>query len=260
MEMDEEKDMKNEHKSKEKNPLEILTRDPAIIQIKKQATIANVIPTHTQGLNLSQMLIDGLTITEILRLHLLSSGCNKPFNLERWRYLQRGGYLAEDNPGIQLQLDHPHIIPHLAIHHVAELPLEDKLRILNCLITQVSTYSEIRDIIEDRLEKIRQTTHSLKMLGLAERKGESTLVMTNTKLRKDFKKMMDEEPTREGKERMKLELDAKLAQAQHHQEKQQKDLESQIDELNKQLRIKITKSNYLGEYLKGFVAGLHLYI
>lgn len=72
----------------------------------------------------------------------------------RFRYAQRGGYTSEDDPGLHLRLNQPNILKALAIHNVVQLPVSDKIQILSCLMNQLLTYADVRDIIEERIDKV----------------------------------------------------------------------------------------------------------
>lgn len=128
-----------------------------------------------------------LTITEILRLHLLASGARINETGAKWRYQHRGGYTSEDDPGLYLRLKHPYIIKALALHNITELPVADKLIIIHCLMNQLLTYADVRDVVEERIEKNRQAKLDLKLLQAAERKREQELVAAKLKIKKEAK-------------------------------------------------------------------------
>lgn len=107
--------------------------------------------------------------------------------LSFFRYAQRGGYTSEDDPGLHLRLFQPHILKALAFHNVVQLPLPDKLQILSCLINQLLTYADVRDVIEERLDKIKQLKGDLKNLQLLEKKREQEQVTNRLKLKNELK-------------------------------------------------------------------------
>ncbi|KAK5647560.1 hypothetical protein RI129_002452 [Pyrocoelia pectoralis] len=124
------------------------------------------------GIPLNKLPLYSLTTTEILRLHLLSSGARLTDYASRMRFQVRGGYTSEDDPALQLRLKYPHIIRALAFHNINNLPIGDKLKIIHCLMNQILTYSNVRDQIEDNLEKSRQAKFDLKLHPTVERKLE----------------------------------------------------------------------------------------
>lgn len=129
--------------------------------------------------------MNSFTVTEILRLHLLSSGARINENGARWRYQQRGGYTNEDDPGLHFRLKEPHIIKLLATHSVVQLPIKYKLKILSCLMEQLLTYADVRDIIDQRLEQSRQAHADLKSLRVAERKRQQEYLNARIKVRQE---------------------------------------------------------------------------
>ena len=52
---------------------------------------------------LRDTLLDQFTLTEVLRLHLMSSGARANNKNARFRYQQRGGYSSLDDPGLELR-------------------------------------------------------------------------------------------------------------------------------------------------------------
>ena len=53
------------------------------------------------GVPLSKLQLDGATVTEILRLHLLSSGSKRLQSVVKSDFQQRGGYVSQDDPGFE---------------------------------------------------------------------------------------------------------------------------------------------------------------
>lgn len=49
--------------------------------------------------------MDGFTITEILRMHFLSSGAKASTINAKFRYQQRGGYSPLDDPGLEFKMN-----------------------------------------------------------------------------------------------------------------------------------------------------------
>lgn len=98
--------------------------------------------------------MDSLTVSEILRLHLVSSGVGSSEIRTRWRYQQRGGYNAADDPGVQLRQEDPHILHFLSQSTVFELSIGDKMKVIKCLCHQILTYASIRDVLEEKTSKV----------------------------------------------------------------------------------------------------------
>ena len=98
--------------------------------------------------------MDSLTVSEVLRLHLVSSGGRSSELRSKWRYQQRGGYSSADDPGVQLREEDPHILHMLATNTVYELPIGDKLKVIKCLCHQILTYASIRDVLEEKSSRV----------------------------------------------------------------------------------------------------------
>lgn len=140
-----------------------------------------------QGMPLNCLPIYPMTVSEILRLHLLSSGARVNEAAAKWRYQQRGGYTSEDDPGLTLRIRYPHILKALSIHNINQLSLGDKLKILKCLVDQLLTYADVRDAIEEKLEKLKQVKGDLRSLQISERKREQDFISTRLKIKKENK-------------------------------------------------------------------------
>lgn len=119
------------------------TADQAVLN----ATVSTGWAEKYLSLGLFELPMDATSVSELLRLHLLTSGACVVEETAKWRYQQRGGYRNEDDPGLILRKTHPHILRRLATHSVYELETVDKMRVLMCLINQILTYSLIRDAV-----------------------------------------------------------------------------------------------------------------
>uniref|UniRef100_A0A182KDU6 Bromodomain adjacent to zinc finger domain protein 1A n=1 Tax=Anopheles christyi TaxID=43041 RepID=A0A182KDU6_9DIPT len=119
---------------------------------------------------LSEMPIDSMTVSELLRLHFLTSGALVEEKAARHRYYTRGGYGSGDDPGLRLVCDYPHIIRALNWYSVYQLPVGDIIQILCCLIHQLLTYSGVRDLVEERIEKARVARNSYQTNRWAQRR------------------------------------------------------------------------------------------
>uniref|UniRef100_A0A182P397 Bromodomain adjacent to zinc finger domain protein 1A n=1 Tax=Anopheles epiroticus TaxID=199890 RepID=A0A182P397_9DIPT len=119
---------------------------------------------------LIEMPIDSMTLSELLRLHFLSSGALVEERTARHRYYNRGGYGNADDPGLRFVRDYPHIIRALNWYSVYQLPVGDIIQIICCLIHQLLTYSGVRDLVEDRIEKARIARYSYQANRWAQRR------------------------------------------------------------------------------------------
>jgi bromodomain adjacent to zinc finger domain protein 1A len=129
--------------------------------------------------------MDSLTVSEILRLHLISSGGGSSELRTKWRYQQRGGYSAADDPGVQLRQEDPHILHALSHSTVYELPVGDKMKVIKCLCHQILTYASIRDILEEKSTKLIHLRQELKALHANERRMRKEDIINRAKLRSE---------------------------------------------------------------------------
>lgn len=150
----------------------------------KMATLAMTWSQKHQGTPLSRLPLYSLTTSEVLRLHLLASGA--PVNTQgaKWRYQQRGGYTNEDDPGLDLITNRPHILKSLGLHNVVQLAMNDKIQILTCLVNQLLTYADVRDIVEEEMEKSKQAKIEHRTIQINDRKTQQECLASKAKLRK----------------------------------------------------------------------------
>ncbi|CAH1169684.1 unnamed protein product [Phaedon cochleariae] len=186
---------------------EEVSNNLSLTDATRLATLASSWSNRYQGLPLGRLPLYSVTVSEILRLHLLSSGARINETGAKWRYAQRGGYTSEDDPGLHLRLHQPHILRSLGVHNVVQLPMCDKLQILSCLINQLLTYADVRDIVEERLDKSKQLKSDLKTVQVAEKKREQEFVTAKYKLQKEMKE--DPAGLKEALEKLEKEAEKK---------------------------------------------------
>lgn len=185
----------------------------AYTSVLKQATKAAVWCETHYCTKLSELPMDSTTVSELLRLHFLSSGALIEEKGSKWRYAMRGGYHSCDDPGMQLVLDYPHIFRALKSHTVFAMPVGDILKILKCLIDQLLTYSSVRELVEERLEKARVARQQYNTVNVAKRKREARVVSEKWDMKNDIKKKVTaHEGTVEQKLALRKELEEKMAQ------------------------------------------------
>ncbi|KAI5692512.1 hypothetical protein M8J75_004175 [Diaphorina citri] len=173
--------------------------DPVLNKLTELASKAKDWAMHTQGCSFPQIPVDYYTITEVLRLHLLCSGSRMDDFVLRWRYEQRGGYRVFDDPGVLFRQKRPDIMEQLSVKSVYELNLDDKLEILQVLIDQILTYADVRDLIDEKMEKARRNRADFRLHYSAQMKKEREEVLKEQK--------------KENKEKEKLEdIDKEIAE------------------------------------------------
>ncbi|XP_070159945.1 bromodomain adjacent to zinc finger domain protein 1A isoform X2 [Polyergus mexicanus] len=190
----------------------------------KLATMASRwCPTY-QGCKLSELTLDHVTLSEILRQHLLSSGGRISEAASKWRYSQKGGYTNFDEPALLLRVNDGYILRLLGHRNVCEFDLDDKIKVVTCLINQLLTFASIRDAIEERYDKLHQAKRELKSFLLAEQKKEKE---EKEKIREREKegKLEEEEP--------KLK---KITRGNYEEEKKREEYENKLKELQQASR------------------------
>ncbi|ESO96438.1 hypothetical protein LOTGIDRAFT_159848 [Lottia gigantea] len=141
-------------------------------QLIEQATMIAQTPQQVHGLPLKKMLLDQFTLSEILRLHLMSAGCKTTIRNARFRYQQRGGYTSQDDAGLDFKITDMNLLKSLNSKNVYDLQPEDKLKIISVLLQQILSYAAIRDLIDESFDKIRTLKYDLKQLQWAEQRRE----------------------------------------------------------------------------------------
>lgn len=147
------------------------------------ATTATRFAEKYQGVSLGQLPMYSLTVTEILRLHLLASGARITETGSRWRYQQRGGYCNEDDPGLYLRQNNPNLIKLLAYHNVVQLSVRQKLELVSCLVNQLLTFADVRDEIDERIESAKQKKLDVKTSQMQERKRIADVATAKARVR-----------------------------------------------------------------------------
>merc|ERR1712029_505880 len=148
----------------------ILGKDEDIAnQIRSATRMARWCMKH-QGQPIKNLHMDEYSLTEILRLHLESSGAYRSDKSLLWLYQQRGGYRLSYDPGLQFRMDEPQILEALTTHTVYELSLDDKMKILMCLMQQVLSYASVRDEIDEKFMELSDAKYELRTHQIAENK------------------------------------------------------------------------------------------
>ncbi|CAG5126855.1 unnamed protein product [Candidula unifasciata] len=141
-------------------------------EVIRAATIMAQFSPSVLGMPLRDTLLDQFTLSEIVRIHLLSSGARASSKSARFRYQQRGGYTPHDDPGLELKLEDPGLVKTLSTTNVFDLTPGEKAKIIITLIHQILTFAMVRDVIEDSGEKLRIRKFDLKQMQWAEQRRE----------------------------------------------------------------------------------------
>lgn len=209
-------------------------------EIVTHATSVANWPKKYLSASMCDLPIDATTLTELLRLHFLTSGARLNEASTKYRFQERGGYQNTDDPGVIFRLENPHIIKALAEKPVYELPLDDIMAVLKCLVNQALTYSSLRDIIEDRLEKSTKAKISLRVLCATERKREATLASEKKEILEEIKKSLEafagtEEEKASHKETMDKDAENKIKRLEYVAEKEKGKFLADLEKVKREI-------------------------
>jgi len=158
------------------------------------ACVYAVWPLQHQGVSLDELVLNSYTLSEVLRLHLLSTGGYQD-NAERrtTRYQRRGGFTDGDDPAVEFVAKNGPLLD--GLHHTSlfDMGVEERLLVLKVLCYQLLTYSVTRDAIEESLYKLKKTNRSHQELLRKEhqhQKDKKKAVTANSK-KKDSKKQVE---------------------------------------------------------------------
>ena len=158
------------------------------------ACVYAVWPLQHQGVSLDELVLNSYTLSEVLRLHLLSTGAYQD-NAERrmTRYQRRGGFTDGDDPAVEFVAKNGPLLD--SLHHTSlfDMGVEERLLVLKVLCYQLLTYSVTRDAIEESLYKLKKTNKSYQELLRKEhqhQKDKKKAVTANSK-KKDSKKQVE---------------------------------------------------------------------
>ncbi|CAG7837595.1 unnamed protein product [Allacma fusca] len=151
----------------------------------EQATTAATWSTMYQNTPLHKLTLDHLSLSEVLRLHLLTSGARPSEKDVKFRWQNRGCYDSYDDPGLRLRLDEPQILKTLSHGSVFDLTIAEKLKVIMCLINQMLTFFDVRETMEDSFEQFKQNRITLRSLQAAEKRKETEDNLWKTRLRTD---------------------------------------------------------------------------
>jgi len=128
-----------------------------------------------QNTPLHKLVVDYSSVTEVLRLHLLSSGAKQ----------SRSSVTSNDDPGLQLRMEEPQILKTLSTGTIFDLNVSERLKLILCLVHQILSYSAVKDMMDESLEEFRQAKITYKQLQAAEKKQEAEDQLWRQRLKAD---------------------------------------------------------------------------
>lgn len=233
LQVDEENEIEIEYRINGDAPL----KHSKVEQMRNASRVHLWIAKH-YNMKMNHLVMDSTTISELLRLHLIGSGSILSEKSSKGRFQARGGYRSADDPGLHFVSKYPHIIKFLSQYSVFQLSTRDILRILSCLTDQILSYSNLRDVIEDRIEQATNARLEYRNLKISEGRRERKLADEKKALQEEHKNIIagyeSEEPN--AKESLiknaEAELEQKIAKLDAASVKERtqflKDLKAQI--------------------------------
>jgi bromodomain adjacent to zinc finger domain protein 1A len=201
------------------------------------------------NLEINLFAMDSTTISELVRLHFATSGALLSERSSKARFQYRGGYKSADDPGLHFVSKHPHIIKFLTQYSIFQLSTRDILRILSCLTDQILTYSNLRDVIEDRLEQATNARLEYKNLKILESRRERKVIEDKKTLQEEYKTIIASYENEQPKQKEALikkaetELEEKIAKIDAHSSKERL---QHLKELKAQVTVFFNHQTYLG--------------
>ncbi|XP_043511870.1 bromodomain adjacent to zinc finger domain protein 1A isoform X2 [Frieseomelitta varia] len=200
-----------------------VSTNEGVISMTKAVKLSTMVSSWSQihqGCKLSELTLDHVTLSEILRQHLLCSGGRIGDVATKWRYSQRGGYTNQDDPALLMRINEAYILRLLGHRNVHEFELDEKLKVATCLINQLLTFASIRDVIEERREKLHQAKKELRSFLIAEQRKE----------KEEKEKMREREKEGESK------APKKITRGSCEEEKKKEEYENKLKELQEASR------------------------
>lgn len=139
----------------------------AIRKAQRAATTVSLKQQQVLGLRLSKVTVDALSLSEVLRLHLASSG-----SLDVGRKVFSGWYSQEEDPGLWFTTEEPEIMARLSQGSIHDLEIGDKVKLLRVLVDQLLSMESFRGVIEENLMKLKQLKLDLRQIRLSAKQQE----------------------------------------------------------------------------------------
>nr|XP_037274158.1 LOW QUALITY PROTEIN: bromodomain adjacent to zinc finger domain protein 1A-like [Rhipicephalus microplus] len=148
----------------------------AIRKAQRAATAVSQKQQQVLGLKLSKVTVDALSLSEVLRLHLASSG-----SLDVGRKVFSGWYSQEEDPGLWFATEEPEIMARLSSGSIYDLDIGDRVKLLRVLVDQLLAMESFRGVIEENLMKLKQLKQDLRQIRLSAKQQEEPKKKRNQK-------------------------------------------------------------------------------
>ncbi|KAH8383321.1 hypothetical protein KR009_007987 [Drosophila setifemur] len=184
--------------------------------------------------NINELPLDALTLSEVLRLHLLGSGAMVVEKAERWRVMYRNGYSSKEDPGLELRMRYSRILRTLKNHPVYKLKFVDIMQVIRCLMSQILTYSGTINLIEERMEQTAKAKLELRSLIQGENKRLAAVELNKKKLTQTHQPQISAADPAQ-KQAMIEKLNKSIAELHAQSDHQQRKHRQQVLQLHSQL-------------------------
>ncbi|EYC45319.1 hypothetical protein Y032_0432g1357 [Ancylostoma ceylanicum] len=118
----------------------------------------------THGQSLRHIPVDWMTLTELLRLVLLTSGYYTGQSTHRHRLFARGNYKGYEDAGYVYRMSHPDTMEKLRTGTVFDLTPLERLELMKVVVYQLLSYNKFRSRQDDRLFELWEQRRELKKL------------------------------------------------------------------------------------------------
>ncbi|VDN05609.1 unnamed protein product [Thelazia callipaeda] len=130
----------------------------------REATILHENVRLTHGLSARHLPIDWMTITEVLRLSIITSGYYTGAPTHRFRLFSRGAIRCYEDEGFLFANENPRIMSILEKKSVFDLQPHERLALLKMLMHQLLSYHKFRSLCDERISSLLDARKELKNL------------------------------------------------------------------------------------------------
>eukprot|EP00080_Pristionchus_pacificus_P000461 PDM60481.1 athp-2 [Pristionchus pacificus] len=125
--------------------------------------------THDQmrqafGASVRNLQVDWMTMSEAVRLHLLTAGYYTGVQTSRFRVSHRGGLRCYEDPAYSFCEQYPDVMEQLETMTIFDLMPSHRLAILQVFVDQLLSYQKFRAHHEERTTELHETRKQLKLL------------------------------------------------------------------------------------------------
>lgn len=167
-------------------------------------------PLQHQGVALNELVLNSYTLSEVLRLHLLSAGgYHDDSERKTLRYQRRGGYTDKDNPTVTFRTENATLLDSLKHKSVFDMDINDRILILKTLCSELLTFTTTRDAIEESKYKWK----------IANRNYQEIVKKEGHQKKKIKVKKSDKEGKKDNKERQQAEPEGSAEDVQQSKQK-----------------------------------------